>query len=181
MKRHCFCQFFDHISIKKYENVGKHNAFDHILIKKLENTILFQFFWTHFNEKIWKHIVFPTFFYKMFGNTMILIQKCNFQTLAPEVDKMSSRRFDLRYSGLGSRSRQNELQKARFEHFQASVDRMPQITILHDAIGCQQKQNACDICVDRMPANSDSFNTWGDRMPAKTWCFWYLCRWDARK
>ena len=126
--------------------------------------------------------------------------------LAPEVDKMSSRRLDLNHSGLGSRSRQNELQKARFEHFQASVDRMPanndtfntwgdrmpaktrcfwfvsigcpQITTLltHEAIGCQQKHYAFDICVDRMPANNDTFNTWGDRMPAKTRCFWYLCR-----
>ena len=86
------------------------------------------------------------------------LQKARFEhflALAPEVDKMSSRRLDLRHSGLGSRSRQNELKKARFEHFQASVD--------------------------RMPANNDTFNTWGDRMPAKTRCCWYLCRQDAGK
>ena len=126
MKRRCFCDFWSHFN-KKYENVRKYNDFDYILIKKLENTILFQFFWTHFNEKVWKHLVCSTFFQKMFENIMILIQKYNFQTLAPEVDKMNSRRLDLRHSGLGSRSRQNELQKVRFEHFQAlapEVDKM---------------------------------------------------------
>ena len=36
-----------------------------------------------------------------------------------EVNKMSCRRLDLRHSGLGARSPQNELQKARFDHFPA--------------------------------------------------------------
>ena len=37
----------------------------------------------------------------------------------------------------------------------------PQIATLltHEAIGCQEKRNAFDICVDRMPANNDTFNT----------------------
>ena len=142
MKRRCFCDFWSHFN-KKYENVRKYNDFDYILIKKLENTILFQFFWTHFNEKVWKHLVCSTFFQKMFENIMILIQKYNFQTLAPEVDKMNSRRLDLRHSGLGSRSRQNELQKVRFEHFQAlapEVDKMisrgPDLT--HSSLGSQK-------------------------------------------
>jgi hypothetical protein len=31
------------------------------------------------------------------------------------------------------------------------------MTILHDVIGCPQKHDAFDICVDRMPANNDTF------------------------
>ena len=76
------------------------------------------------------------------------------------------------HSGLGSRSRQNEFQKGRFEHFQAlapEVDKMGsrRLDLRHSGLGSRSRQNELQkarfehfqASVDRMPANNDIFNT----------------------
>ena len=125
MKTYCFCHFFC------------------VFLRKCLKSL---WFWSNLFQKAWKHYTFSSFSLKVYQNEH---QKVRFEAfrpwlhkstkwapegsiwcilaLAPEVDKISSRRFDLRHSGLGSTSRQNELQKGRFEHFQAlapEVDKM---------------------------------------------------------
>ena len=49
----------------------------------------------------------------------------------------------------------------KHDAFDICVDRMPakkQNVLTHEAIGCQQKHHAFDICVDRMPSKNDTFN-----------------------
>ena len=177
---------------------GKHNDFDHILIKRVWKHIVFVIFSVYFTENIWKHNDFDPIGFKKHENTIVF--KFFFESvskwapegsiwgiaaLAPQVYKMSSRRFDLMHSGLGSRSRQNEFQKARFEAFrpwlQKSTKWAPEGSIwAFSGLGSRSRHN------ELQKARFDAFMPWPQK--SKKWCpeawiwgipalcFWYLGR-----
>ena len=116
---------------------SKHLVFQHVHFQKAWKLNVFityfcffrkcwktLWFSSHFNEQIWKHVVFQLSFRKCLKTQWFWyswFQKAwkhySFQFVLWKCIKMMPRRFDLKLCGLGSTSRQNELQKVRFDAF----------------------------------------------------------------
>ena len=103
--------FFIFFFVSFSENVWTHNDFDHILIKRVWTHMVFVILFVYFSENVGKHNGFDAIGFTKLENTLL------FQLLPWKCIKMSNRRLDMRHSGRCFTSRQNELQKARFDVF----------------------------------------------------------------